>query len=65
MAIPGDKVHCTAFTRSGALPRKVLSGSADGTNRAFTGGDVVIMLTGTDRKFDDAMSAIVSFRPNR
>ena len=47
------------------FPRKVLRGLVDGANRALTGGDIVIMLTGTDRKFDEAMSAIVSFRPNQ
>ncbi|MGI4811679.1 MAG: STM3941 family protein [Janthinobacterium lividum] len=33
-----------------------------GSNRMLTGGDVSIALTGTDRGFEEAMSAIVRFR---
>lgn len=32
-------------------------------NRALTGGDIGISLTGTDRKFADAIAAIARFRP--
>jgi hypothetical protein len=36
-----------------------MMGKLSGANRALTGGDVAISLTGTDRKFDDAMAAIL------
>lgn len=32
-------------------------------NRKLTGGDMGITLTGTDRKFADAMAAVAQFRP--
>jgi hypothetical protein len=44
------------------FPGKGLAGLAGRANRALTGGDVGITLTVTDRKFDEAMSAIASFR---
>lgn len=47
------------------FPGKGLSGLAGRANRALAGGDVGITLTGTDRKFDEAMSAIASFRPSQ
>ena len=47
------------------FPGKGLAGLAGRANRVLTGGDVGISLVGTDRKFDEAMSAIEMFRPNQ
>lgn len=44
---------------------KGLAGLAGHANRALTGGDVGITLSGTDRKFDEAMSAIATFRADQ
>lgn len=43
-------------------PRRGLSALLAGANRALTGGDVMISLTGTDRSFDEAVAAIARFR---
>jgi hypothetical protein len=40
------------------FPSRKLLGRLAGANRALTGGDVSISLTGTDRSFDDALAAI-------
>jgi hypothetical protein len=45
------------------FPGRGLAALLGGANRKLTGGDVAITLTGTDRSFDDAMSAIARFRP--
>jgi hypothetical protein len=37
-------------------------GALAGANRALTGGDISISLTGTDRKFAEALSAVERFR---
>lgn len=42
-----------------------ITGFVGKTNRALTGGDIGITLTGTDRKFDEAMAAIAYFRSER
>lgn len=44
------------------FPSAGLKGKLQNTNRMITGGDIVISLTGTDRSFSDAMSAISHFR---
>lgn len=44
------------------FPGRGLAASFASLNRAMTGGDICISLTGTDRSFDDAMSAMVRFR---
>ncbi|WP_226633745.1 STM3941 family protein [Novosphingobium profundi] len=43
----------------------VLTGLSGRANRAITGGDVSITLLGTDRKFDEAILAIATFRADR
>ncbi len=45
------------------FPSQRLLGKLAAANRALTGGDVAITLTGTDRTFDDAMRAIERFAP--
>lgn len=44
------------------FPGRGLSAKLAGANRKMTGGDICISLTGTNRSFDDAMSAIARFR---
>lgn len=46
------------------FPSSTLLGRLAGANRALTGGDIAISLTGTDRTFDDAMAAIRAYRPS-
>jgi hypothetical protein len=43
-------------------PGRGIVGWAGRANRALTGGDIGISLSGTDRSFDDAMAAIARFR---
>jgi hypothetical protein len=45
------------------FPGKGVLGFAAKANRALTGGDVPISLTGTNRSFDEAVAAITRFRP--
>ena len=46
------------------FPSTTLAGKLAGANRALTGGDIAISLTGTTGRFDDAMAAIgLHFRP--
>jgi hypothetical protein len=45
------------------FPGRGLPALLAGANRKLTGGDVSISLTGTDRTFDEAISAIARFRP--
>ena len=44
------------------FPGRGFASLAQGANRKLTGGDMGITLTGTDRKFDEAMAAIARFR---
>ena len=44
------------------FPGRGLTAKLASANRMLTGGDISISLTGTNRNFDDAMSAIVRFR---
>jgi len=44
------------------FPGRGLSAKLSGANRMLTGGDISISLTGTNRSYDDAMSAIARFR---
>lgn len=44
------------------FPGKGAFGLMGRANRALTGGDIGISLSGTDRKFDEAMAAITKFR---
>lgn len=46
----------------GRFPGKGVLGFATRANRALTGGDVPISLTGTNRSFDDAVAAIARYR---
>jgi len=45
------------------FPGKGVLGFAAKANRALTGGDVPISLTGTNRSFDEAVAAITRYRP--
>lgn len=45
------------------FPGKGLAGILSTVNRKLTGGEISITLTGTDRTYDEAMSAIAYFRP--
>lgn len=45
------------------FPGKGLLGKMAASNRALTGGDVSLSLTGTTRCFDEAMNAIEQFYP--
>jgi len=45
------------------FPGRGVMGIAGRANRALTGGDISISLTGVDRSFNDAMAAIQQFRP--
>jgi hypothetical protein len=45
----------------GKFPSTTLLGKLAGANRALTGGDITLNLAGTDKSFDDAMSAIDHF----
>lgn len=44
------------------FPGRGMMGFAGRANRALTGGDIGISLAGTDRRFAEAMAAIVRFR---
>jgi hypothetical protein len=46
-------------------PSGTLLGRLAGANRAITGGDIAISLTGLDRSFDEAFAAIREFRRGR
>ena len=45
-----------------SFPGKGLAGFMVGANRRLTGGDICISLTGTNRGYDEAMSAINQYR---
>lgn len=45
----------------GRFPSETLLGKVAGANRALTGGDIAISMTGLDRSFDQAMAAIHAF----
>ncbi|MBD3732778.1 MAG: hypothetical protein IE934_08690 [Sphingopyxis sp.] len=44
------------------FPSTKLLGRVAGANRALTGGDIPVSLTGTDGSFEDAMTAIAHHR---
>lgn len=44
-------------------PGKGLTGLLAGPNRMMTGGDISLSLSGTDRSYDEAISAIEQYRP--
>lgn len=44
------------------FPSTKLLGRVAGANRALTGGDIPVSLTGTDGRFEDAMTAIAHHR---
>ncbi|MBL9070175.1 MAG: hypothetical protein JNM03_09305 [Sphingopyxis sp.] len=48
--------------RPDRFPSTKLLGKVSAANRALTGGDIPISLTGTDGKFADAMAAIAYYR---
>jgi hypothetical protein len=44
------------------FPSATMMGKFAEANRALTGGDVAIMMLGTDKSYDEAMQAIATFR---
>ena len=58
----GQKAAILHLRDPARFPGRGLAGLLAGANRKLTGGDVAISLTGTDRSFGDAMSAIAHFR---
>ncbi|HEX6742426.1 MAG TPA: STM3941 family protein [Sphingomicrobium sp.] len=46
-------------------PSRTLLGKLGGANRALTGGDIPISLTGLDKSFDESFAAIREFRQRR
>lgn len=59
----GQKVIVLALHHPDLFPSSTMMGKLAGMNRALTGGDISISLTGTDRSFDEAMAAIDAFAP--
>ncbi len=47
------------------FPSRTVLGKLAGANRAMTGGDISISLTGLDKSFDEAFAAIREFRRGR
>ena len=47
------------------FPSRAVLGKLAGANRAMTGGDISISLTGLDKSFDEAFAAIREFRRGR
>jgi hypothetical protein len=58
----GQKFIILHLKDPGRFPARGLTARLARANRKLTGGDISISLTGTDRSYDDAMSAIARFR---
>lgn len=58
----GQKAMILHLRDRARFPGRGLSAMLARANRMFTGGDIFISLAGTDRSFDEAMSAIERFR---
>jgi hypothetical protein len=58
----GQKVIILHLNNPDRFPGRGLAAKLAGANRMLMGGDIAISLTGTDRSYDDAMSAIAHFR---
>lgn len=58
----GQKVIVLKLVNPERFPARGIAGALASANRALTGGDVAISLTGTDRSFADAMAAIERHR---
>jgi hypothetical protein len=58
----GQKMIILHLRDPAGFPRQGMPAFLASANRMLTGGDIAISLTGTDRSFDEAMSAIVRFR---
>ena len=58
----GQSAIILHLRESSRFPGRGLSQRLAGVNRKLTGGDIAISLTGTDRTYADAMSAIEQFR---
>lgn len=58
----GQKFIVLHLKNPGRFPARGMLSKLAGVNRKLTGGDISISLTGTDRSYDDAMSAITRFR---
>jgi hypothetical protein len=54
----GQRVIVLKLCHPDRFPARGIAGALAGANRALTGGDVAISLTGTDRSFAEAMAAI-------
>jgi hypothetical protein len=58
----GQKTIVLKLQHPERFPSATMMGKFAAANRALTGGDVAIMMLGTDKSFDDAMQAIASCR---
>ncbi|MDE2405603.1 MAG: hypothetical protein KGM17_13125 [Sphingomonadales bacterium] len=61
----GSKSIILHLRNPSLYPGTGLAGLAGRANHALTGGDIGITLTGTDRKYDEAIFAIATFRPDQ
>ncbi|MBA2935107.1 hypothetical protein HZF05_13485 [Sphingomonas sp. CGMCC 1.13654] len=60
-----QKVIVLHLRNPALYPGRGTAGLLASANRKLTGGDVAITLTGTDRSFNDAMSAVARYRNTR
>jgi hypothetical protein len=60
--VKGQNVILLHLRNPGRFPGRGLGAMLAAANRKLSGGDISISLTGTDRSYDDAMSAIGRFR---
>ena len=61
--VKGQKMIVLHLRDASLFPGRGVLGLTARANRALSGGDMVISLTGTDQSFDDAISAITRLRP--
>jgi hypothetical protein len=61
----GQKSILLSLRDPGKFPSTTFLGKMAAANHALTGGDIALTLTGTDKSFEDAMSAIEYFMPNQ
>ena len=61
--LTGQKVIVLKLRDASRFPGKGIQGLLAGPNRAMTGGDISVVLTGTDQSPDAAVAAIGKYRP--
>ena len=61
----GQKAILLSLRNPGRFPSTTFLGKMAAANRALTGGDIALTLTGTDKIFEEAMSAIENFMPSQ